>query len=108
VPERVLYGDSGLSATLEGSTPLLWQGLRLLAFVDAGLVRSDLTDSPARPRKDRLASVGVGLRYGHASGARLSADYGRVITGSRADPGANPVAPSQGDDKLHVNVSLAF
>lgn len=108
VPERVVYGDSGLSATLEGSSPPLWQGLRLLAFVDAGMVRSDLTGSPARPRKDRLTSVGVGLRFGHASGASLSADYGRVLSGSRADPGAYPLAPSEGDDKLHVNVSLAF
>lgn len=107
-PERALYGDSGLSATLEGRTPPLWQGLRLLAFVDTGVVYSDLTDSAVRRRKDRLTSVGLGLHYGHANGASLRADYGRVVTGSRADAGANPTVPTQGDDKLHVNVSLAF
>ena len=107
-PDRALYGDSGWSATLEGRTPPLWQGLRLLAFIDTGVVHSDLSDSPVRRRKDRLTSVGLGVRYGHASGASLRADYGRVVTGSRADAGANPTAPTQGDDKLHVNVSLAF
>lgn len=108
VPERALYGDSGLSATLEGSTPPLWQGLRALAFVDAGLVHSDLADTPGRRSRDRLTSVGLGLRYGHPSGALVSADYGRVITGSRADSTVNPSAPAHGDDKLHVNVSLVF
>lgn len=108
VPERALYGDSGLSATLEASTPPLWQGLRVLAFIDAGWVRSDVADSPLRRREDRLASVGLGLRYAHASGASLRADYGRVIAGSRADHNLHPASPIPGDDKLHVNVSLVF
>src|SRR5690606_7575175 len=90
------------------STPPLWGGLRLSAFVDAGLIRSDVTDTPLRRTKDRLASVGLGLRYAHASGASLSADYGRVVTGSRADAALNPSVPVQGDDKLHVNVALTF
>lgn len=108
VPERALYGDSGLSATLEASTPPWWQGLRALAFIDAGWVRSDVADSPLRRREDRLASVGLGLRYAHASGASLRADYGRVIAGSRADHNLHPTSPIPGDDKLHVNVSLVF
>lgn len=107
-PERVLYGDSGFAATLEGWTPPLWMGLRLLAFLDAGFVRSDLTDSPLRRREDRLTSVGLGLRYAHASGALVRADYGRIVTGSRADAVASPSVPTPGDDKLHVNVSVAF
>lgn len=108
VPERALYGDSGLAATLEASPPPLWQGLRALAFIDAGWVRSDVTDSPLRRREDRLASVGLGLRYAHASGASLRADYARVIAGSRADHNLLPASPIPGDDKLHVNVSLVF
>lgn len=107
-PERALYGDSGLSATLEGSTPPLWQGLRALAFVDAGLVRSDLIDRPVRRSKDRLASLGLGLRYTPPGGALVSADYGRLIAGSRVHGTVNPSAPARGDDKLHVNVSLVF
>jgi hemolysin activation/secretion protein len=107
-PERALHGDSGAAASIEGRTPALWQGLRALAFVDTGLVRSDLSDTPMRRRRDHLASFGVGLRYDHGSGARLRADYGRIIMGSRVDSAAQPSAPAQGDDKLHVNVSLAF
>lgn len=108
VPERALYGDSGVSATLEASTPALWQGLRALAFIDAGWVRSDVADSPLRRREDRLASVGLGLRYAHVSGASLRADYARVVAGSRADHHLLPASPIPGDDKLHVNVSLLF
>lgn len=108
VPDRVLYGDSGVSLTLEGITPAWISGLRGLAFLDTGLIKSDVTDQPTRRRKDRLSSVGVGLRYEHPRGINVSAEYGYVITGSRADPEENPSVPEKGDDKLHVNVSLVF
>ncbi|UZG45322.1 ShlB/FhaC/HecB family hemolysin secretion/activation protein [Caldimonas thermodepolymerans] len=108
VPDRVLYGDSGASLTLEGITPAWIAGLRGLAFVDAGLIRSDLADLPTRRRKDRLASVGLGLRYEHPRGLHVSAEYGYVVSGSRADPDENPSVPEKGDDKLHVNLSLVF
>lgn len=108
VPDRVLYGDSGYSLTVEAVTPELATGLRLLAFVDGGALSSHIVDRPARRSRDRLASVGVGLRYAHPSGASLSADYGRVVIGSRADPAENPSVPVKGDDKLHVNLSILF
>lgn len=108
VPDRVLYGDSGYALTLEVSTPELATGLRVLAFADGGALSSHVTDRPARRARDRLASVGLGLRYAHPSGASLSADYGRVVTGSRADPVENPSVPGKGDDKLHVNLSILF
>lgn len=108
VPDRVLYGDSGLSGTLEAFSPQWVPGLRASAFVDAGAIRSHVTDRPERRRKDRLASVGMGLRYAHTSGASLSADYGYVVTGSRADSTENPSVPEKGDDKFHVSVSYTF
>ncbi|MCW7537317.1 hypothetical protein OOT46_05555 [Aquabacterium sp. A7-Y] len=108
VPDRVLYGDSGVSLSLEAYTPQWLQGLRASAFVDAGALRSHVTDRPERRRKDRLASVGLGLRYAHASGASLNADYGYVVTGSRADSAENPSVPEKGDDKFHFSVSYAF
>lgn len=108
VPDRVLYGDSGYSVSLEAVTPELATGLRVLAFVDAGAVSSHIVDRPARRARDRLASVGLGLRYAHPSGASLSADYGRVVTGSRADQAENPSVPGKGDDKLHVSLSIFF
>lgn len=108
VADRVLYGDSGYLLTLEATTPELAPGLRVLAFADGGTVSSHVTDRPARRARDRLASVGLGLRYAHPSGASLTADYGRVVTGSRADPVENPSVPGKGDDKLHVNFSILF
>ncbi|MCM5681351.1 hypothetical protein M8A51_17630 [Schlegelella sp. S2-27] len=108
VPDRVLYGDTGASLTLEGITPAWMSGLRGLGFIDSGLIRSDVTDRPTRRSKDRLTSVGVGLRYEHPRGLNVSAEYGYVLTGSRADPEENPSVPVKGDDKLHVNLSLVF
>lgn len=108
VTDRVLYGDSGVSLTLEGITPAWVAGMRGLAFIDTGYIKSDVTDLPTRRSKDRLTSVGVGLRYEHPRGINVSAEYGYVVTGSRADPVENPSVPVKGDDKLHVNVSLAF
>jgi hypothetical protein len=52
--------------------------------------------------------VGLGLRYAHSSGAHLTADYGYVITGSRADRDENPSVPRKGQDKLHVSLSIFF
>lgn len=103
-PERARVGDSGLVATLEALTPVVLGGWRGLAFVDAGALRNH-QPSAARPEKDRLASVGIGVRYLHPSGARLVADYGRLVAGSRADLAE---APDKGDDKLHVSLSYTF
>lgn len=108
-PDRAIYGDSGLSVTLEGATPQLTRGLRLAAFVDAGVIHSDLDDTDSRKTRDHLASVGLGLRYAHPVGLNLTADYGYIVTGSRATQpdGQNPV-PQRGDDKLHVSLSYVF
>lgn len=101
--ERACLGDAGLAASLEAATPPA-AGWRALAFVDAGRLWNRRAEA-ARPERDRLASVGVGVRYEHPSGARVVADYGRVITGS---PSEAPQAPDRGDDKLHLSLSYTF
>ena len=108
-PDRAIYGDTGLSVTLEGATPALAPGLRLAAFVDAGVTNSDVDDKDSRKSRDHLASVGLGLRYVHPVGLNLSADYGYILVGSRATQpdGPNPI-PQRGDDKLHVSLSYVF
>ena len=111
--ERVIAADKGVFASIEVNTPELSSGLRLLGFVDAGWLANNnnavAAANPARPGTDRLASVGLGLRYAHsASGAALSADYGQVVTGSVVPTTINSSAPKKGDAKLHVNLSVRF
>ena len=107
--DRVLVGDSGLSSTLEATTPELGKGFRAVGFIDAGWVSNHNTAGSAKLSSDTLASVGLGLRYAHSvSGLALSADYGRIVAGSSAPSTTNPGAPQKGSDKLHVNLSIRF
>jgi hemolysin activation/secretion protein len=107
--ERPISGDSGLSGTLELTTPEVHPGLRFLGFVDAGWLRNHTptpNPNPSKPARDQLASVGLGLRY-QAGLVALSAEWGRIVTGSDV-AAINPSAPRAGDSKLHVNLSLRF
>lgn len=105
--ERPITGDKGLSATLEAMTPEAAPGLRVLGFVDAGYLRNNKPDGLANPSSDRLASVGMGVRY--AAGVfAASLDYGVVVQGSRVPLSLNSDAPKKGDDRVYVSVSLRF
>jgi hemolysin activation/secretion protein len=105
--ERPVVGDEGLFASLELTTPELVPGLRLTGFMDAGWVRTNNTALSARVSSDQLSSVGLGLRY--ALGAvSLSVDFAHVVTGSVQAGPANPDAPKNGDERLHVNLTARF
>jgi hemolysin activation/secretion protein len=105
--ERPITGDKGLSATLEASTPELAPGMRVLGFVDAGYVRNNKPDGLANPSSDRVASVGMGVRY--ATGAfAASLDYGVIVKGSRVPLSLNADAPKRGNDRIYVSVSIRF
>jgi hemolysin activation/secretion protein len=82
-------------------------GLRALGFVDAGYVRNNDPDGFNKPSSDRLASVGLGLRY--TRGPFVGAvDYGRIVVGSRVPLTVNTASPQKGDDRLYVSLSLRF
>ena len=104
--ERPISGDRGLSATLEVTTPEMMPGLRVLGFVDAGWLGNN-NPAPPRPTTDRLASVGLGLRYGNGPYA-VSADYGHIVSGSQVPLSLNSSSPQRGDDRFYVNVSVRF
>jgi hemolysin activation/secretion protein len=107
-PDRAISGDGGLLTSLELTTPELTKGLRLSGFVDAGWLGNRDADGLRRVARDHLSSVGLGLRYGHASGVSLSAEYGRLLTSSKLPLATNSSAPQKGDDKLHLNLSVRF
>ena len=104
--DRPVTGDSGLSATLELTSPEFVPGLRALGFVDAGYVRNHKPDV-LNPSSDRLASVGLGMRYTRGPFA-AAVDYGRIVVGSRVPLAAYPSSPQRGDDRLYVTLSLRF
>lgn len=105
--ERVLAGDSGLSTSVELSSPEWTTGLRSLLFVDAGWLHSRQATGSLAPVSDSAASVGVGLRLARA-GFVLALDYGRIVQGSRMPAVLNPNAPQRGDHKIHLNLSARF
>lgn len=105
--ERPIAGDRGVAASFEITTPELAEGLRALGFVDAGYLRNNGENTPAKPSSDHLASVGLGLRYTKGLFA-ASADYGRIVLGSKVPLAVNAAAPKRGDDKLYINLFVRF
>jgi hemolysin activation/secretion protein len=108
--DRVLLGDRGLSTSIELTSPEWVPGLRMTTFADAGWLNNNDSDAngSAKLASDKLASVGLGLRYAAQNGFALSADYGRIISGSALPLASNSSAPQKGSDKLHVNLSVRF
>ena len=105
--ERPISGDKGVLAVLEVSTPAVAPGLRLVGFVDAGWLRNNNPNASNKPASDQLASVGLGLRY--ATGLLgVSAEWGRIVTGSVLANTANPTLPKAGDNKFHLNLTARF
>ena len=105
--ERPIAGDSGALVSTELTTPELMSGLRLVGFVDAGWLSNNQTAGSGKPSSDGLSSVGLGLRYA-APNYSLTADYGRIVTGSNVPSLANSSMPQSGDQKLHISVSARF
>jgi hemolysin activation/secretion protein len=105
--ERPLSGDFGLSGTLELATPEIAQGLRFLGFFDAGWLGNNDPTSASKPSSDRLASVGLGLRYSNGPFS-VTADYGYLLTGSKVPLTLNSSSPQKGDDKFYINLSVRF
>lgn len=105
--DRPVSGDRGLAASFEVTTPELAEGLRALGFVDAGYLRNNGENTLSKPSSDHLASVGLGLRYTKGAFA-ASADYGRIVLGSKVPLNVNAAAPKRGDDKLYINLSVRF
>jgi hemolysin activation/secretion protein len=105
--DRPITGDKGVSATLEVGTPELMQGLRAHGFLDAGWLGNNSPNGTNKPRTDRLASAGLGLRYAREPFA-ASLEYGRLVRGSRVPLAFNSAAPRKGDDRVYLNLSLRF
>ncbi len=105
--ERPLAGDSGMFLSTEITTRELTPGLRLLGFVDVGWLANRNPNGNPKPATDSLSSAGVGLRY-NLPVVSVTADYGRILTGSTLPYTVGSGVPQSGDQKLHVNLSARF
>lgn len=105
--ERPISGDRGWFTSLELSTPELQPGLRVFGFVDAGWLRNNNPNGNPKPASDKLASVGLGLRY-NAGMFGVAAEWGRIVTGSVLAGPANTSIPAAGDNKFHLNLTARF
>jgi hemolysin activation/secretion protein len=105
--ERPISGDRGWFTSFELSTPELQPGLRLIGFVDAGWLRNNNPNGNPKPASDKLASVGLGLRYNTGSFG-VAAEWGRIVSGSVLAGPANPAIPGAGDNKFHLNLTARF
>ena len=106
VGERPISGDRGMSLNLEITTPEWTTGLRGLVFADGGWL-SNNNPSATKLASDKLASVGIGLRY-VLSNLSITADYGRITLGSEVPASTGLTVPRSGDDRLHVNLTARF
>jgi hemolysin activation/secretion protein len=105
--ERPLSGDRGLSLGLEFSTPELQPGLRVVGFIDGGVLSNVVSNGTNKPNSDHLASAGLGLRY-VAGKVSATADWGRVFVGSVVPTSVTNMAPQVGNQKMHVNITGRF
>ena len=105
--ERPIAGDRGLLTSLEMLSPDLQPGLRGLAFLDAGWLSNVNSNGGSKPSSDQLASTGMGLRY-VSQAISVSAEYGRLIRGSKVPLSLNSAAPQKGDQKLHLQLTARF
>jgi hemolysin activation/secretion protein len=105
--DRPVTGDSGISGTLELLSPEPIEGLRFLVFGDAGYVKNNHPDGLANPSSDHLVSVGVGMRFVRGA-VTATADYGKLIRGSRVPLALNSGSPQRGDDRFYITVGIRF
>ena len=102
-----VFGDRGFLSAIDVYSPEIAPGLRGLVFFDvASLANSNGT--LARPSSDSLSSAGLGLRYTHASGWYMLADYAQVLKGSVIAVTTNSAAPKRGDSAFYVTVGARF
>jgi hemolysin activation/secretion protein len=99
--ERELTGDSGISANAEFTSPALFDTqLRVLGFVDGGMVRNNLgTACNGTATRCTLGATGVGARYSFGP-AQLKLDVARALRDGRVT--------TRNSTRVHFQASVSF
>ena len=72
-----------------------------------GYLWNNKPNGTSKPSSDRLAGVGVGLRYFKGSFS-AALDYGYLVEGSKVPLSVNSASPQAGDDRVYLNLGLRF
>ena len=97
--EREAAGDSGAFASAEIWAPSLPLDVRLLGFLDYGVVHNDQPLPGERTNTD-LLSAGLGLRWRWRSNVSASVDLAHTFDSANAT--------EAGDNKIHFNLLLRY
>jgi hemolysin activation/secretion protein len=97
--EREGTGDQGTLGSIELLTPQLAEGLRLLAFADAGQVRNHQAGAGIVAQQG-ASSVGLGLRYQWRQNLSLAVDWAYVLDGADTT--------GKHDNRAHAALSVRY
>ncbi len=103
--EREISGDRGYRVGMELWSPTLKKtGLRALSFFEGGRITLK-NPLPGEIATEKVASVGLGLRWSWQNRLSLRLDWGRILNGTDA---ANKTGSKSGDSKVHFNLGYRF
>lgn len=97
--EREGTGDQGLLGSIELLTPQIAEGLRLVAFTDAGAVRNHQAAAGVQAREG-ASSIGAGLRWQWRRYVSLNLDAAQVTNGAGTT--------NKRDSRVHLAISLRY
>jgi len=97
--EREGTGDQGLLGSVEVMTPQIAEGLRLLAFADAGQVRNHQAGAGIEAQQG-AGSAGMGLRYQWRRNLSLAVDWAYVLNGAGTT--------NKHDSRMHASVVVRY
>lgn len=97
--EREGTGDQGLLGSIELMSPQIAEGLRLLAFTDAGQVRNHQAGAGINAREGE-SSAGVGMRYQWRRNLTLAVDWAQVLNGAGTT--------NKHDNRVHAVLAVRY
>jgi len=97
--EREGTGDQGMLGSVELITPAIFEGLKLVGFVDAGVVRNHRPGAGVLAREG-ASSAGLGARWQWRRNLSLIVDWAQVGNGAGST--------NKRDDRVHVLLAVRF
>jgi len=103
--EREVSGDRGYRIGMElWSPPLKKTGLQALSFLEGGRITLK-NPLPGEITTEKVASIGLGLRWSWQNHLSLRLDWGRILNGTNR---SNTTGSKPGDNKVHFNLGYRF
>ncbi|MBX9903671.1 MAG: hypothetical protein K2Y31_04890 [Burkholderiales bacterium] len=97
--EREGTGGQGLLGSIEAMTPQIVEGLRLLAFADAGQVRNHQAGAGV-PEREGASGAGLGMRYQWRRNFTMAVDWAYVLNGAGTT--------NKHDNRAHATLAFRY